>query len=61
MKDRSHDEAMAELFNADPSYANELLAEICREGCDDELHVLKRQLSLGSSEENDLAGSISSE
>ncbi|QRN39505.1 hypothetical protein [Pectobacterium carotovorum] len=45
MKDHSHDEVMAELFQADPSYAAELLAEIWAEGSADELAVLLRQLS----------------
>lgn len=46
MKDRSHDEAMAELFEADPFYAAELLAEIVRDGSADELAILERQLSV---------------
>ena len=45
MKDRSHDEAMAVLFQADPSYAAELLTEVVRDGNADELAVLERQLS----------------
>lgn len=45
MKDRSHDEAMAELFQADPSYAAELLAEVVRYGNAGELVILERQLS----------------
>lgn len=45
MKDRSHDEAMAELFEADRSYAAELLAEVVRDGNADELAILERQLS----------------
>lgn len=44
MKDRSHDEVIAELFQADPSYAAELLAEIWAEGSADEFAVLLRQL-----------------
>lgn len=47
MKDRCHDEAMAEVFRADPTYAIELHAEVCREGCAGELAVLTRQLSTG--------------
>ncbi|WP_273826011.1 hypothetical protein [Pseudomonas asplenii] len=47
MKDRSHDEAMAELFKADPFYALELLVEVCADGAADELAVLMRQLSIG--------------
>lgn len=46
MKDCSHDEAMAELFRTDPSYAVELLAEVVRDGNADELAVLERQLSI---------------
>ena len=46
MKDRSHAEAMAELFRTDPSYAVELLAEVVRDGNADELAVLERQLSI---------------
>ena len=45
MKDRSHDDAMAEIFQADPSFAAELLAEVVRDGNADELAILGRQLS----------------
>jgi DNA-binding phage protein len=45
MKDRNHDEAMAELFQADPAYAAELLAEVVRDGDAEELVILGRQLS----------------
>ncbi|WP_183142267.1 hypothetical protein [Pseudomonas cichorii] len=45
MKDRSHDEAMVELFHADPSFAAELLAEVVRDGNADELAILERHLS----------------
>ncbi|MND33312.1 hypothetical protein D3C81_2166060 [compost metagenome] len=44
MKDRSHDEAMAELFQAAPSYAEDLLVEVIRDGNADELAILERQL-----------------
>lgn len=44
MRDRSHDEAMAELFRSDPPYAAELLAEVVRDGDADELAILERQL-----------------
>ncbi len=44
-QDRSHDEAMAELFRADPAYAAELLAEVRRDGDPAELRVLLRQLA----------------
>lgn len=46
MKDRSHDESMVERFQADPSYAAELLAEVVRGGSVDELAILERQLSV---------------
>lgn len=45
MKDRNHDEAMAEFFQANPSFAAELLAEVVRDGNADELAILERQLS----------------
>ena len=45
MKDRSHAEAMAELFQVDPSFAADLLAEVVRDGDANELAILKRQLS----------------
>lgn len=45
MKDRSHDEAMIEFFQADPLYAADLLAEIVRDGNAEELAILERQLS----------------
>lgn len=47
MRDRSHDEAMTEIFLADPAYAAELLAEVCAEGAADEFLVLMRQLPTG--------------
>ncbi|AOL21941.1 hypothetical protein MOU_20605 [Xanthomonas citri pv. malvacearum str. GSPB1386] len=45
MKDRSRDQAMAEQFRADPTYAAELLAEVRRDGDPAELRVLLRQLA----------------
>lgn len=45
MKDRSHAEAMAELFQADPSYAAALLAEVRRDGDLAELAILVSQLA----------------
>ncbi len=44
MKDRPHREAMAEYFRADPTYAEELLAEVRRDGNPDELAILLRQM-----------------
>ncbi len=46
MIDRSHDEAMFELFLADPSYLAELLAESFHDDHTDELSNLERQLSV---------------
>ncbi|NIF01543.1 hypothetical protein [Candidatus Pantoea formicae] len=46
MKNRSHDEAMVKLFQANASYAAELLAEGVQDGSTDELSTLERQLSL---------------
>jgi DNA-binding phage protein len=45
MKDRSHDQAMAELFRADPAYAAELLAEVVCDGDAEEFAMLELQLS----------------
>ncbi|MEE5067566.1 hypothetical protein V2J97_26365 [Pseudomonas alliivorans] len=45
MKDRNHDETMAEFFQANPSFAAELLAEVVRDRNADELAILERQLS----------------
>lgn len=46
MKDRRHDEAMADIFRADPSYAAELMAEVVRDANADGLAILKRQQSV---------------
>lgn len=46
MRDRTHDEAMAEQLRADPAYAAELLADVIREGDPAELVILLRQLAL---------------
>lgn len=46
MKDRSHDEAMAEHFRADPASAAELLFEVRREGNPAELAILLRQMAM---------------
>lgn len=45
MKDRSHDEAMAEQFQLDPNYAAELLAEVRLSNDPAELAILQRQLA----------------
>lgn len=45
MKDRPHDEALAEQFHADPGYAAELLTEVRRNGDSAELAILLRQMA----------------
>ncbi|MGU1523735.1 hypothetical protein ACSEOK_01875 [Pseudomonas aeruginosa] len=58
MKDRSHSEAMAEYFRANPSYAAELLAEVRRDGCPAELTILLRQMAADFGADNDDAISL---
>jgi probable addiction module antidote protein len=45
MKDRTHDEAMAELFKQDPAYALELLNSIVEDGDQGELLIALRQMT----------------
>jgi probable addiction module antidote protein len=45
MKDRSHDESMAELFKEDPAYAVELLNGILEDGEQRELLIALRQMT----------------
>ena len=45
MKDREHDEAMAEVFRNDPAYAVELLNSILEDGDQGELLVTLRQMT----------------
>jgi len=45
MRDRSHDEAMAELFRQDPGYALELLNGILEDGEQGELLIALRQMT----------------
>ncbi|GFN47183.1 MULTISPECIES: DNA-binding protein [Candidatus Regiella] len=45
MKDRSHDDAMAEIFRKDPAYAAELLNDILEDGEQAELLVAMRQMA----------------
>ena len=44
MKDRLHDEVLAEIFRTDPLYGAALLREVQRDGCEAELRILLRQL-----------------
>ena len=45
MKDKHHDEAMAEIYQQDPAYAIELLNHILDEGDQSELLITLRQLT----------------
>ena len=45
MRDRNHDEAMAEEFKQDPAYALELLNEILADGDQGELLIALRQMT----------------
>jgi len=45
MKDRPHDEAMAEIFRDDPAYAVELLNSILEDGDQADLLIALRQLT----------------
>ncbi|PIV91979.1 MAG: addiction module antidote protein [Gallionellales bacterium CG_4_8_14_3_um_filter_54_18] len=45
MKDRNHDEAMAEIYKADPAYAFELLNSIFEDGDQGELLIALRQMT----------------
>jgi probable addiction module antidote protein len=45
MKDRAHDDAMAEVFCKDPAYAVELLNSILEDGDQGELLIALRQMT----------------
>jgi len=45
MRDRTHDEAMAEQFRNDPAYAVELLNTILEDGEQGELLIVLRQMA----------------
>ena len=45
MRDRTHDEAMAESFQRDPAYALELLNDILEDGEQSELLIALRQMT----------------
>lgn len=45
MKDRAHDDAMAEVFRKDPVYAVELLNSIFEDGAQGELLIALRQMT----------------
>lgn len=46
VRDRARDEAIAEYFRSNPSYAAELLVEVRNSGDVGELTILLRQLNL---------------
>jgi hypothetical protein len=46
MKDRSHDEAMAELFQEDPAFAAEYIAQLQRDGEPGDSEAAQRQMAL---------------
>ena len=45
MKDRAHDEAMAELFRADPAFATQYLNSVLEEGDQSDLLIALRQMA----------------
>lgn len=45
MKDRAHDDAMAELYREDPAFAAELLSSILEDGDQAELLLVLRQMA----------------
>jgi probable addiction module antidote protein len=45
MRDRTHDEAMAEQFRNDPAYAVEMLNSILEDGEQSELLIVLRQMA----------------
>jgi probable addiction module antidote protein len=45
MRDKSNDEAMAEIFRKDPAYAVQLLNSILKDGEQAELMIVLRQLA----------------
>lgn len=47
MKDREHDEAMAEMYREDPAYALQLLNSILEDGEQGELMLTLRQMAKG--------------
>lgn len=45
MKDRAHDDAMAQVYREDPSYAAQLLSSILEDGDQAELLTVLRQMT----------------
>lgn len=46
MPDRDHDNAMAAVFQADPTYAAALLSSVEADGTPEELAIVRRQMQL---------------
>jgi hypothetical protein len=46
MPDRDHDQAMAAVFKADPTYAAALLSSVEADGDPEELAIVRRQMQL---------------
>lgn len=51
MKDRAHDDAMAEAFREDPAYAVDLLNSILEDGDQGELLIALRQMNATPSDD----------
>lgn len=56
MKDRPHDDLMAEQFHSDPTYAAELLNEVRRDGDSAELAIVLRQMATASRQDEERDG-----
>ena len=48
MPDRDHDQVMAAVFQADPTYAAALLSSVEADGGPEELAIIQRQMQLAS-------------
>ena len=48
MPDRDHDQAMAAVFQADPTYAAALLSSVEADGDPEERAIVRRQMQLAS-------------
>ena len=48
MPDRDHDQAMAAVFKADPTYAAALLSSVEADGTPEERAIIRRQMQLAS-------------
>lgn len=48
MPDRDHDQVMAAVFRADPTYAAALLSSVEADGTPEERAIIRRQMQLAS-------------